>query len=126
MLPFVLDIYILRTAADNECSMDALTEAQRKQLGKYDKGLFLDPACSSDDLPHHCNYMGITQDCRGCYNTCTGVVLYVEDFAEEYALVVSLARDHMPMRDEKSFSPPLYHNKILHVRSLLAVWSYAL
>ena len=60
-------------------------------MERYDKELFIDPACSevSIDPVNHCNMMGIRQDCRGCYNTCEGAILYRTDFAEEYAVVVS-------------------------------------
>lgn len=57
----------------------------------FDQDLYLEPACTSGatPLPVHCNYMGIGQECRGCYMTCDGVSRYLEDFAEEYAVWVS-------------------------------------
>lgn len=57
----------------------------------YDKGMYIDPECSdtSIDPLNHCNYLGIGQDCRGCYMTCEGAMRYKEDFAAEYAIVVS-------------------------------------
>lgn len=64
----------------------------REQMDKYGKDLYIDPACSetSIDPVNHCNMFGIGQNCRGCYNTCEGALLYKEDFAAEYAVVVSL------------------------------------
>lgn len=66
----------------------------------YDKDLYLDPICTSSvGAVYHCNYMGIAPDCRGCYSTCEGALLYMEDFIEEYEFVVrtsSLSLPHSP------------------------------
>lgn len=76
-------------AAQGDCSLDELTDAQRTQMEIYDKDLYLDPNCTSSvGAVHHCNYMGIAPDCRGCYSTCEGALLYMEDFMEEYEFVV--------------------------------------
>ena len=69
----------------------ALDDSMREQMERYDKELFIDPACSevSEDPVNHCNMLGIGQNCRGCYNTCEGAIQYRIDFAGEYAVVVS-------------------------------------
>ncbi|CAB1114879.1 unnamed protein product [Ectocarpus sp. CCAP 1310/34] len=35
----------------------------------YDKGLYLEPDCvnGASPMPVHCNYMGLGQECRGCF-----------------------------------------------------------
>lgn len=57
----------------------------------YDKDLYLEPNCVNghSPLPVHCNYMGLGQECRGCYMTCCGAMKYMADFADEYAEWVS-------------------------------------
>lgn len=56
----------------------------------YSKDLYLEPGCvnGTTPLPMHCNYMGLGQECRGCYMTCMGVMMYMQDYAEEYAIWV--------------------------------------
>ena len=72
--------------------MSAISAAAAEQLAMYDKDLFLDSNCVDDatPLPFHCNFMGIGQECRGCFTTCDGAAMYIEAFAEEIAVFVSI------------------------------------
>lgn len=69
----------------------------------YDKDLYLEPDCVNGavPLPVHCNYMGLGQECRGCYMTCEGVERYMEDFADEIEEWVSMT----PNRDVRRLLP---------------------
>lgn len=73
------------TSYGQECSYSALSDAAQEQLDVYDKDLYLEPDCVNGavPLPVHCNYMGLGQECRGCYLTCDGATKYMEDFPEE-------------------------------------------
>ena len=75
-----------------ECSKSSLSQAAQEQLDIYDKDLYLEPACVNGTvpLPVHCNYMGLGQECRGCYMTCEGAMKYMDDFPQEIADWVSL------------------------------------
>lgn len=80
-----------------ECSKSALSDAAVEQLDIYDKDLYLEPDCvnGATPLPVHCNYMGLGQECRGCYMTCDGVMQYMEDFASEVEIWVSGRQDYV-------------------------------
>lgn len=73
--------------------MDSLTDEQKAGMAKYDKDLYLEEDCINGTvpLPVHCNYLGLGQECRGCFTTCDGAERYLEDFAAEYAVWVRLA-----------------------------------
>lgn len=71
--------------------MSAISAAAAEQLAIYDKDLYLEPDCVNGavPLPVHCNYMGLGQECRGCFMTCDGATRYTDDFADEIAVWVS-------------------------------------
>lgn len=73
-----------------ECSLSALSDAALEQLSIYDKDLYLERDCvnGATPLPVHCNYMGLGQECRGCFLTCDGATKYMGDFSEEIAVWV--------------------------------------
>lgn len=70
--------------------MSALSGAEVEQLGIYGKDLYLEPDCvnGATPLPVHCNYMGLGQECRGCFLTCDGATQYMDDFSEEITVWV--------------------------------------
>ncbi|CAM9668249.1 unnamed protein product [Ectocarpus sp. 12 AP-2014] len=71
-----------------ECIVSSLSDAAQEQLSMYDKGLYLEPDCvnGASPMPVHCNYMGLGQECRGCFMTCDGATRYLDDFAEEISV----------------------------------------
>eukprot|EP00904_Undaria_pinnatifida_P012394 jgi/Undpi1/8285/HiC_scaffold_25.g10754.m1 len=79
---------VARGQTEEECSVSALSAAAAEQMDMFGKGLYLEPACvdGTQPLPMHCNYMGIGQECRGCFMTCDGATSYIENFADEIAV----------------------------------------
>lgn len=79
---------------EEECSVSALSAAAAEQMDMFGKGLYLEPACvdGTQPLPMHCNYMGIGQECRGCFMTCDGATSYIENFADEIAVWVRTSK----------------------------------
>lgn len=69
----------------------ALSDADLEQLSIYDKDIYVDFDCvdSETPLPVHCNYMGVGQECRGCFTTCDGALRYMGDYAGELDVWVS-------------------------------------
>lgn len=69
----------------SECSLEALSDAAVEQLEIYDKGLYLEPNCANGftPMPVHCNYMGLGQECRGCFESCDGAMKYMDDWPQE-------------------------------------------
>jgi len=69
----------------------ALSDSDLEQLSIYDKDIYVDSDCvdSETPLPVHCNYMGLGQECRGCFKTCDGALRYMDDYAAEIAEWVS-------------------------------------
>lgn len=77
-----------------ECSKASLSDAAQEQLDTYDNDMSLDEKCVDDSastLVVGCNYMGLGQECRGCYMTCDGAVKYMEDHPEQIDAWVSEA-----------------------------------
>lgn len=85
------DIKTTDGQTEAECSKAAMSDAAVEQLDMYDKDLYLEADCVNGvvPLPVHCNYMGLGQECRGCFLTCDGATRYQEDFAAEIDVWVS-------------------------------------
>ncbi|CAN0035810.1 unnamed protein product [Ectocarpus fasciculatus] len=66
------------------CNIDSLSDADQQQLALYDSDMYLEDDCVNDStpLPLSCNYMGLGQECRGCFLTCVGALKYMEDKPE--------------------------------------------
>lgn len=91
MMQFLVPLKSRCIAVGQGCSKDELSGAAQGQLDIYDNDLYLEPNCVNGytPLPLHCNYMGLGQECRGCFMTCDGAKKYKTDFAAEYAVWVS-------------------------------------
>lgn len=80
-----------------------------EQLSIYDKDIYVDSDCVDGEtpLPVHCNYMGVGQECRGCFTTCDGAERYMIDYAEEIAEWVSRAEQgrSLPMSTKSPRCP---------------------
>lgn len=70
---------------DLECHRDSLSAENQKQLAEYDTDVYLEAECVSDVIPNGCNIFGLGQECRSCFASCRGALLYVEDYAAEIA-----------------------------------------
>lgn len=80
-----LIVTVARGQTEDTCSLSALSDAAMEQLNIYDKDLYLEPDCvnGTTPLPVHCNFMGLGQECRGCFLTCDGAMKYMDDFPDE-------------------------------------------
>lgn len=63
-----------------ECNRSSLTAADLEGLDVYDLDMYIEPACmeTTEHLPNGCNFMGLGQGCRGCYETCEGALYYIK------------------------------------------------
>ena len=76
----------------------------------YDKDLYLEPNCVNGytPLPVHCNYMGLGQECRGCYKTCDGAAKYMADFPSEVAAWVRSSITPFSVKDGGGSTEKIY------------------
>ncbi len=70
---------------DLECHKDSLSAEDQEQLTVYDTDVYLEAECVGDVIPNGCNIFDLGQECRSCFASCTGALLYVEDKAAEIA-----------------------------------------
>lgn len=75
---------------DAECKRESLTAADLEGLDVYDYDMYIEPACTefTEHLPNGCNFMGLGQGCRGCYETCEGALYYIKMHKDEIDLKV--------------------------------------
>ena len=57
------------TGGAQSCSRNSLNDANQQHLALYDNDMYLEDDCVKDStsLPLSCNYMGLGQECRGCF-----------------------------------------------------------
>lgn len=65
---------------DAECRRASLTAEDLESLDVFDFDMYIDPGCMEtiEHRPNGCNFMGLGQGCRGCYETCEGALYYVK------------------------------------------------
>eukprot|EP00752_Nemacystus_decipiens_P006195 g5590.t1 len=69
------------------CVRSSLTAEDLEGLDVYDFDMYVEPACMTPEhLPNGCNFMGLGQGCRGCYETCEGALYYIKMHKEEINL----------------------------------------
>ncbi|CAM9210567.1 unnamed protein product [Ascophyllum nodosum] len=72
----------------SECSFSSLSDATQEQLAIYAKDIYIEPDCLGGATPLLlCNYLGLGQECRGCFTTCDGAQDFVSDNPGEIAEV---------------------------------------
>ena len=76
-------------SVEAECVRASLTAADLEGLDVYDFDMYVESACLTPEyLPNGCNFMGLGQACRGCYETCEGALYYIKMHQDEIALKV--------------------------------------